>query len=614
MVIALQKLLSLFTHSERRQIYWLLLSILLMGIFETTGIASIMPFMAVIANPEVIPQNQMLSWAYNYFNFDSSNEFIFFIGIGVLSILLISNSFAAFTTWRLLRFVYVSGHHLSLRLFEKYLDHPYSFFLQHNTSDLGKNIITEVHRVVVGVMTPFMQMITRVIIALCILILLIAMDPLLALLIFLVCGGSYAVVFMISKKKLSLNGILSINAQGQRFKIISEGFGGIKDLKLMGREKEYLRRYVQPSLSFATCESTNQIISILPKYALEAIIFGGMLLVTLYLIEIKQNTTQILPMLGLYAFAGYRLMPSFNQIFQGLTHIRYHSAALDLIHDHIHSDLTAPELLPFTEKRTSHLADLPFSKAVQLIDISFSYSNPGPKVIDKLNLHIKANTTIAFVGSTGSGKTTLIDLILGLLPPESGEIRIDGTMLDNHTMRSWQNSIGYVPQQIYIGDDTVTRNIAFGVPDEEIDIEFVQIAARLANIDTFITEQLAEGYATVLGERGIRLSGGQRQRIGIARALYNDPKVLILDEATSSLDGLTETVIMEAIHNLARQKTIILIAHRLTTVTECDAIHVLEGGKIIASGNYQQLLATCEQFRNMTKHSQSEVIRELEIC
>ena len=573
-----------------------------MGIFETTGIASIMPFMAVITNPEIIHQNQALSFIYNYLNFSNENEFIFFVGIAVLLILLISNSFAAFTTWRLLRFAYLCGHNLSTRLFEKYLGNPYSFFLNQNSSDLGKNIITEVHRIVVGIVTPFMYMITRTIIALCILALLITMDPFLALLVFLVCGGSYAVVFMLSRKKLSLNGIISTHAQGQRFKIVSEGFGGIKDLKLLGREKEYLRRYIKPSLSYATCESTNQIISYLPKYALETIVFCGMLLVILYLVEVKQNTAQIIPMLGLYAFAGYRLMPGFNQIFQGLSQIRYHSAALNLIHDHINSS-THLGLPPIETKVETRQPKLHFSNAIRLNAVTFFYSKNGPKIIDKLNLTIQANTTIAFVGKTGSGKTTLIDIILGLLPPDSGEIFIDESLLDNQNMQSWQKNIGYVPQQIYISDETVTRNIAFGVPDEEIDRESVQNAAQLANIDEFVTKELSNGYETVLGERGVRLSGGQRQRIGIARALYNDPEVLVLDEATSSLDGLTENVIMDAIHNLAHQKTIILIAHRLTTVAECDAIHVLENGGIIASGTYQELNESSEEFRRMTSHA-----------
>jgi ABC-type multidrug transport system fused ATPase/permease subunit len=573
-----------------------------MGMLETTGIASIMPFMAIITNPEAIQENWMLFGIYNYFGFSDNSQFVFMIGIVVLSLLLISNSFSAFTTWRLMRFVYLCGHNLSSRLFGKYLFNEYSFFLNHNSSDLVKNITTEVHRVVVGVLTPFMQIISRIVISLCILLLLVAMDPFLAMLVFVVCGGSYAVVFLLSKKKLSINGKISTNAQGMRFKIVSEGFGGIKDLKLLGREGEYLRRYIEPSFSFASSESTNQVISLLPKYALETIVFGGMLVVILYVSEIKQTTSQTLPLLGLYAFAGYRLMPAFNQIFQGLSNIRYHSAALDLLFDHISQSIKPGELTPWTDIENSQ-QEMRFSESIKLNDITFTYSEFGPEIIRNLNLVVEVNTTIAFVGETGSGKTTLVDVILGLLPLKSGEIYVDSIRLDAHNLRSWQKNIGYVPQHIFIGDDTVTRNIAFGVPEEEIDHLAVINAARIANIDDFVTKELSLGYETILGERGVRLSGGQRQRIGIARAIYHDPKVLILDEATSSLDGVTENVIMDAIHSLAHKKTIILIAHRLTTVTECDAIHVLDGGRIIASGSYQELLVSCERFREMTKYT-----------
>jgi len=600
MLLTLQKVLSLFTPSERKQIYWLLLSILIMGMLETTGIASIMPFMAIIASPESIHKNWMLLSVYNYFGFSDERQFISMAGLSVLFILLISNSFSAFTTLRLMRFVYLCGHNLSVRLFGKYLSNQYSFFLNYNSSDLVKNITTEVHRVVVGLLTPFMQIISRIIISMCILTLLIAMDPLLAFLVFVVCGGSYSVVFILSKKKLSLNGKISTDAQGQRFKIVGEGFGGIKDLKLLGREAEYLRRYIKPSFSFASSESTNQVISLVPKYALETIVFGGMLLVILYLTEFKHTTSQTLPLLGLYAFAGYRLMPAFNQIFQGLSNIRYHSPALDVLHEHINQVTKPLTMLPDTGDISSH-REVQLLDVIRLDSICFSYADSGPEIISNLNLIIKANTTIAFVGKTGSGKTTLVDIILGLLPLNSGKIFVDDVMLNEHNLRLWQKNIGYVSQQIYICDDTVTRNIAFGIPDHEIDNMAVIRAARIANIDDFVTKELSRGYDTILGERGVRLSGGQRQRIGIARAIYHDPKVLILDEATSSLDGLTENVIMDAIHSLAHKKTIILIAHRLTTVTECDAIHLLAGGQIIASGRYNELVSSCAEFRGMAE-------------
>ncbi len=600
MLPTLQKVLSLFTPGERKQIYWLMLSILVMGMLETTGIASIMPFVAIMTSPESIHSNRILSGIYGYFGFSGNSQFVLAIGIVVLLILLISNSFSAFTTWRQMRFVYLYGHNFSSRLFGKYLYNEYAFFLNHNSSELVKNITLEVHRVVIGVFVPFMQIVSRIIISFFILMMLVVVDPLLAMLVFVVCGGSYAVVFLLSRKQLSKIGKTCAEAQGQRFKIVGEGFGGIKDLKLLGREGEYLRRYIEPSFSFASAESTNYVINLLPKYALETIVFGGMLLVVLYLTEIKHATSQALPLLGLYAFAGYRLMPAFNQIFQGLANIRYHSAALDLLHAHI-TQSTRPETLAPVSSVVNNHREMRFADSIRLNDITFSYSESGPKIIRKLSLIVEANTTIAFVGKTGSGKTTLVDIILGLLPLNSGEIYIDNTMLNEQNLRSWQKNIGYVPQHIYIGDDTVTRNIAFGVPDEEIDHQAVVNAARIANIDDFVSKELSHGYETLLGERGVRLSGGQRQRIGIARAIYHDPNILILDEATSSLDGLTENVVMDAIHSLAHKKTIILIAHRLTTVTECDAIHVLEGGRIIASGRYQELIVSCERFREMTK-------------
>lgn len=607
MIKNLRKIFLLITSQERKQAYWLLLAILIMGLLETTGIASIMPFMAVLANPEIIETNKFLYQIYTITGLTSHNQFLFFLGVGVLFVLLVSNSFSAFTTWLLLRFVYFRGHALSIRLFGKYLNAPYSFFLNQNSSELVKNIITENHRVVVGVLTPAMQIISRTVIALCIFALLIAMEPLLAIIVFMVCGGLYGTVFKLSKKKLAVRGKMSTEAQGQRFKLAGEAFGGIKELKLLGREGDYLKRYLQPSFDFAACESTSQAITILPKYALETIVFGGMLLIMLYQIAIKKDIAQVLPMLVLYAFAGYRLMPGLNQIFQGISQMRYHSAALDIIHRHFQIGSDDQES---SQMDIPIVGSLPFNEGIELKDVIFSYPKSDSTVINNLSLFIKANTTVAFVGKTGSGKTTLIDIILGLLPIDSGEMAIDGILIESTNLGSWQKNIGYVPQQIYLADDTVARNIAFGVPDEEIDHQAVIHAAKIANIHEFVSKDLSQGYDTDLGERGVRLSGGQRQRIGIARALYHDPKVLILDEATSALDGSTENVIMDAIHKLAHKKTIILIAHRLTTVTGSDAIHVLDDGKIIASGKYQELIISCEQFCNMTKHTTRKSLAE----
>ncbi len=602
MIGNLKKIFSLISPQERRHAYWLLLAILIMGLLETAGIASIMPFMAVLANPEVINTNDFLSQGYAIAGAANSDQFLFVLGIVVLIVLVVSNSFAAFTTWLLLRFVYFSGHKLSCRLFEKYLGAPYSFFLSNNSAELVKNITNDVNRTVVGVMTPSMQIITRTIVALCIFSLLVVMDPLLAIIIFLVCGGLYTVVFRLSKSTLAKVGQKSTKSQGQRFKLVGEAFGGIKELKILGREVTYNNRYLKSSESFAACESTNQVITILPKYALETIIFGSILLIILYFIAVKKDVAQVLPMLALYAFAGYRLMPGFNQIFQGFSKIRYNSASLDIIHKHFQMESLVERL---TRIDTQSIDPMLLNTGIKLQEITFSYPESETKVIRDLNLFVKANTTVAFVGKTGSGKTTLIDIILGLLHIDSGEIYIDTVLLDDANLSNWQKNIGYVPQQIFLADDSVTRNIAFGIPDEKINHEKVIRAAKLANIHDFVIQELSNGYQTKLGERGVRLSGGQLQRIGIARALYHDPAVLIFDEATSALDGVTENVIMDAIHSLSYKKTIIMIAHRITTVKECNVIHVMEGGRIIASGTYEELMTSCKQFREIAATSTS---------
>jgi ABC-type multidrug transport system fused ATPase/permease subunit len=602
MTATFNKIFAIISPAQRKKMAWLFIAILIMGLLETAGIASIMPFLAVLSNPAIIQTNSFLSKFYEITAVANQTQFLFVLGIGVLVVMICSNAFSAFTNWLLLRFIYFQGHELSCKLFQQYLARPYLFFLNHNSSDLTKNIISEVHRAVVGVLTPTMQITSRSIIALCILGLLIALDPLLAIMVFIICGGSYAAVYILARKKLAERGKITTKTQSQRFKLAGEAFGGIKDLKLLNREYYYLDRYQTPSHDFAVSEATGQAITILPKYALETIVFGGMMLIMLYLIGIKQEMSRVIPVLGLYAFAGYRLMPGFNQIFQGSSQIRYHSAALDIIHDHIYSESADNAKIKIGSQPAGEIT---FQKEIRLENISFAYPGTESDIIKDLDITIKANATIGIVGTTGSGKSTLIDIILGLLPIHSGKFYVDDMLIANYNIKLWQKNIGYVPQHIYLADDTVTKNIAFGIPDDKINHSEIIKAATMANIHDLIRKDLPQGYDTNLGERGVRLSGGQRQRIGIARALYHDPEVLILDEATSALDGVTESAVMDAINNLAGNKTIIMIAHRVTTVKDCDIIFVMENGKIIARGKYNELITSCDQFRAMAKESGS---------
>ena len=372
---------------------------------------------------------------------------------------------------------------------------------------------------------------------------------------------------------------------------MSEAFGAAKEVKVGGLEQACIRRFVGPAQIYAKHHATAQVVSLLPRFALEAIAFGGMLLVMLYLMAQTSSFASALPIVALYAFAGYRLMPALQQIYQSITQLRYSTLALNVLHE----DLV--NLQPACPSHNQEVLSL--KQAITLNDIHYSYPNSPHATLKGLCLSIPAGTIVGLVGTTGSGKTTTVDLILGLLEAQRGTLEIDGQIITEHNRRAWQRSIGYVPQQIYLADDTVEANIAFGVEARDIDPQAVECAAKIAGLHEFVINELPGQYKALVGERGVRLSGGQRQRIGIARALYHKPQVLILDEATSALDNLTEKAVMESIHSLRHDMTIIMIAHRLSTVKECDIIFLLVKGRLKAHGRFDDLAKRDEQFRSM---------------
>jgi ABC-type multidrug transport system fused ATPase/permease subunit len=586
-------ILSLLDKRERSQLVFVLFAMLIMGFAELIGVGSIGPFISVVSNPEIIHANEYLSKAYAYFNFNSDTSFIIALGIAVIIVLALGN--LCIFAGVFITYVYSNKRKYSIlmRLFEKYLRQPYIFYLNVNTADLSKNLLNDVSTFTSSVLQAFLQLVSSVIISLAIIALLIIINPLLALILSSVLGFLYIIIFSLVKNFLARKGderFINISLQ---YKYVNEVFGGIKDIKIFGKESVFLKFFSVSSKALVMNEAVSESVNDLPKYLLETVVLGVMILVILFMKKSGMDIENFLPMLTLYAFGAYRLLPTLQKIYRAVAGIKYNFPVVENLYKNF-SEL--PDGIALIDHAVPRMN---FSRDILLKDIAFSYPNTDKEIIENQSLKIKANTSIALVGTTGCGKTTLVDIILGLLEPQKGKIFVDDIEINSANVKNWQMNLGYVPQSIYLTDDTIRNNIAFGINPRDINDEAVMAAAKTANIHDFVTTELKQGYDTVIGERGIRLSGGQRQRIGIARAVYHDPSVLILDEATSALDSLTENAIMDAIKNISHKKTIVMIAHRITTVKTCDIIYLLEKGIIVDHGNYNDLYARNKSFRKM---------------
>jgi ABC-type bacteriocin/lantibiotic exporter with double-glycine peptidase domain len=521
-------------------------------------------------------------------------EFLFFLGIGVFILLIISLTFRALTTYGQMHFTLMQEFIIGRKLVEGYLNQPYSWFLNKNSSEIGKNILSDVKEIIDKTILSSLNVIVHGATITTLLTLLIIIDTKLALSVGLVLAITYGLIFILMKNFLIRIGAERVQVNSDRFKIILEAFSATKDVKVKGLENEYVNRFAKSAKIYAKNLSLAAVISQIPRYFIEAIAFGGMIILVLILMASGKSFVNILPIIALYAFAGYRLIPSLQIIYGSFILMRFMGPTLDsLIKDLVNLKKIEKNI---NEKNII----LQFQKSIELKNIHFSYLNSEKEALSNINLKIPYKSKIGIVGSTGSGKTTMVDLILGLLDPSKGTIFVDEKLITNKNIRSWQKNIGYVPQNIFLSDCSVLENIALGINPKNIDKNAAETAAKIANLHNFIITDLPEGYDTKVGERGIRLSGGQRQRIGIARALYNKPQLLILDESTSALDNVTEKVVMESIHNLEKNITVIMIAHRLSTVKNCDSILVIDQGKLQAKGTYNQLTDTNDIFKNLS--------------
>jgi ATP-binding cassette, subfamily B, bacterial PglK len=580
-----KKFLFLLSYKERKRARLLFFIILVMALLDMIGVVSILPFMAALTNPGLIETNSTLNKIFevsSIFGVENNQEFLFTLGLSVFILLVVSLMFKAYATYIQIKFVQMSEFRMGKMMVERYLRQPYSWFLNRNSADLGKTILSEVGAIVAKGIRPFIEVIAKGTIAILLIILLVIADPKLALIVGISFSLAYGIIFYFIRGFLNRIGEKSLKNNELRFMSVSEAFGAVKEVKIGGLEKIFIKIFSDSAKSFAKTQALVEIIAQLPRYILEIIAFGGILLIILYLISQFGTFNESIPILSLYVFAGYRLMPALQQIYASFTKLAFVSPSLDKLYYDLKS-----------LKNVNEIHDegiLSFNKMITLKNICYNYPKSSRTALRGINLSVPVKSIVGLVGATGSGKTTTVDIILGLLEPQKGILEVDDQAITKQNIRSWQRSIGYVPQHIYLSDDTLAANIAFGIEPKYINQEAIERASKIASLHEFVINELPEKYETTIGERGVRLSGGQRQRIGIARALYNKPQILILDEATSALDNNTERAVMDAVNNLNKEITIILIAHRLDTVKNCDKIFLLEKGELKDEGSFDELL------------------------
>ena len=594
----IKQLFTLLTSNQRKQFYALQILVIVSSFVEILGVVSIIPFMALVGDMDQLQQDTIFSQIYQLSGISSEMYFVFLLGLGVLIMLFFSAIVSMFTTWKASMFASEIGAEISTRLFTHYLRQNWLFHTFGSSSKLTKNIATDASRVSGGILMPLMQMNARILFSIFMSLSIFIYDPIVGLIGFTIFAGAYFILFKMVRVRLQINGKTLSDVSGLRFRLINEGFGGIKDILLLGRDYDFVNRFKDTNQKLAYSLGTNQALSLVPRYFIELIAFSSIITLTLYLLASHDgNLGIILPIISVYALATFRLLPAFQQIYVSLAAIKGNMASFESIKQ----DLIESSKIQ-TTSNNSYQTNLNPMRKISLEDVSFTYPSKEAPTLNQINISISANSVVGIVGESGSGKSTLINILLGLIEPQEGLLKIDDTEINDKNRRSWQNTIGFVAQNIFLSEGTIYENVAFGIPRDKINLEQVQTALELAHL-TELIKSLEQGIHTKVGERGVQLSGGQRQRIGIARALYHEAQVLVFDEATSSLDGITEKMIIEAIHKFSGQKTIIMVAHRLKTVKKCDLIFFIDKGKLVDKGTFQELVDKNVHFKNLAKHA-----------
>lgn len=600
MLPTLRKLFSLFPLTDRRHAIGLLLLILGGAILEAFCVALIFPVITILANPQTALSVPFVARLHEALGRPEPMPFVLEILCGMLALYLVKNSYAALLSLLQSRFAFARQNLLAQRLFQHYLHQPYALHLQRNTGDLIRNLTHEADRLIWSVLLPSLIMIAEGLIALMLVLLLFSVDTIAASIVsglFLLVGTAF---YRLLRDRVAHWGSQRQHHEGLRIRSIQEGLGGLKEIRILGTADYFLQSFLFHSHGRAKYSSRHILTQALPLLFLEVLAMGGLLAIAASTMLQNKPLDFVLPMLGLFVGASFRLIPAANRIIITYQEVRFSGPTIDILFQ---------ELGPWSASDTCPIVatPLPLRHSLRLEHASYRYPAATRDALSDISLDIPHGTTVGFIGTSGAGKTTLVDLVLGLLTPCAGRILVDGHDISNN-LAGWQLQIGCIPQVIYLADTTIRNNVALGRDMGAIDDNAVWQALAAARIDDFV-RTLPAGLDTPIGENGMRISGGQRQRIGIARALFRDPPVLVLDEATAALDSTTEAEVMEAVTLLHGTKTILIVAHRQSTLARCDLVVRIEHGQIVGTGTPTEMLATGESVKSTTISPNDPVIK-----
>jgi ATP-binding cassette, subfamily B, bacterial PglK len=590
----LSEIWSVLTPPQRRWLVWAQVLSIVMALSTITGIVSIAPFFAVLGDPQLIDHTPSLHSLYVHSGLSGKRSFVIVLGLAFVTVVVIANLITALGSLVLIRLAWRIGTDLQSTMFGEYLDRSYAFHAQTHSATLFNNVIRETNRVTNDILQNVFLAVTNVVTAAFIILSVMLLHPLIAVAMSCALGGGYVLIYLAVRNRLLRAGETQTQFFIEQSKVVNESLAAIREIIILKVHDFFRSSFEQSSWAVARAAAHTQLLGQIPRYVMECVAVVGIVALALLAGGGELGLGPRLGQLTFLGFAAYRLLPTLQQTFAAIVRIRADRPGFATIA----ADLRQAR----ARKIAVAAADLSWQhcprREIRLKNVSFRYAPDRPLAVDSVSVHIPARAAVGLVGANGAGKTTLADLIAGLLVPESGQLEVDGAMVDEQNRAAWQARIAYVPQSIFLLDTTIAQNIALGVPNAEIDRARLAAAAQLAQLDEFVST-LPSGYEHVVGERGVRLSGGQRQRIGIARALYRNAAVLILDEATNSLDGLTEQEIMTTLLRLRGSYTILLIAHRLSTVRACDVIFEFDRGRLTASDCYDGLLRRSESFRRL---------------